>query len=78
MSTPLTAEQYSELVRALEEMRYFSVASNGIPWQMALCYSPWCYAYLVKWFHIVGPITTHEALVFACNHMVAELCEERC
>lgn len=77
MSTPLTAEQYSELVRALEDIQEYPDACH-VPWQVALLYSPWCYAYLVQWFHRIGPITTHEALVFACTHMVAELCRERC
>jgi len=78
MSTPLTPDQYAALTQALEEIRSYPGRPTTIPWQVALLYSPWCYAYLVQWFHRIGPITTHEALVFACTHMVAELCRERC
>lgn len=79
--TVLTAEQYSELVVALEAIRAFAVVRpdvpTTVPWQVALGYSPWCFVYLTQWFHRIGPIETRDALIYACAHMVVELCEER-
>lgn len=73
--TPLTAEQYSELVVALEAMR--GGCSLNKQWVMRYC-TDWCYIYLTQWFHRIGPLPDDpDALRYACAHMVAELCEER-
>lgn len=75
--TPLTAEQYSELVRMLEDMREYPDAI-GIPWQIGLLYTPFACVYLTQWFHRIGPIESHAHFRYVCDRMVAELCEERC
>lgn len=77
MSTPLTAEQYSELVRMLEDMSEYPDATT-IPWQIGILYTPFTYIYLVQWFHKIGPIESNEHFRYVCRRMVAELCEERC
>lgn len=72
--TPLTAAQYSELVVALEGVRY---GFNFVP---SIC-TPFAYVYLTQWFHIVGvnPLTCdRDLLLLTCERMVAELCAERC
>lgn len=76
--TPLTDDQYSELVNQLEAMR--SAYSYGYvkqPQQMlrdmhtsGVC-SGWALIYLTQWFGIVGQDSAH------IPHMVAELCKER-
>lgn len=87
MSTPLTAEQYSELVVALEQLREGCRADDI--WydddMLKVALRAWCgplsafaYIYLVQWFHRIGPIRSQQALRYACAHMVAELCEELC
>lgn len=78
MSTPLTDEQYSELVRTLELMR--SIYANDYafqPQQMvrdmwtSKLMSAWCMVYLTQWFGKLKPDSAYIPL------MVAELCEER-
>ncbi len=78
MSTPLTDEQYSELVRTLENMRSaYGYGWSGQPQQMvrdmwtSKLMSAWCMVYLTQWFGRVGQDSAH------IPHMVAELCEER-
>lgn len=76
--TPLTAEQYSELVIALEAMR--AACPLDGQWLYRLI-SPFAYVYLTQWFHRIGvnPDTSpRDVLLWVCTHMVAELCEERC
>ena len=70
--TPLTAEQYSALVVALEQLR----GSERIDCTLAAMWydkqcSDWCLVYLTQWFHIVGEDCTR------VPYMVAELCWER-
>lgn len=73
--TPLTAEQYSELVVALEALRYGCGLTEQ--WLLGAC-SNWCFVYLTQWFYRIGPLPDDpDALRYACSHMVAELCEER-
>lgn len=74
--TALTAEQYSELVRMLEDMRQYPDATS-IPWQIGLLYTPFAYVYLTQWFGRVGPIESNAHFRYICDRMVAELCEER-
>ncbi len=77
--TPLTQEQYSELVRALELTRTMCVLDDTRPvlvslqaiYTRGMC-SDWCFVYLTQWFDKVGATYSHIPL------MVAELCEERC
>lgn len=76
--TPLTEDQYSELVRTLEGMRSsYACGYAKQPQQMlrdmhtsGVC-SGWALIYLTQWFGIVGQDSAH------IPHMVAELCEER-
>jgi len=75
--TELTTEQYSELVVALEAMR--GAQCSLVSLYEAGYVSPWCFIYLVQWFNKIGPLPDDpDALPYACAHMVAELCEERC
>lgn len=75
MSTPLTDEQYSELVRALEEMR----CGIDIDHQLFVeQISPFAYVYLTQWLHVIGPLPSTAHVIYACDNMVRELCEERC
>lgn len=77
--TVLTAEQYSELVVALETMRaaYSYGYSNQLQQMLrdmhasGVC-SAWTLVYLTQWFGRVGQNSAH------IPHMVAELCKERC
>lgn len=78
MSTPLTPDQYGELVRALELMN--SRYAAGCPhqpqqmlrdmWQQQAV-SAWAFIYLIEWFGKVGQDSAH------IPYMVAELCVER-
>jgi len=77
--TPLTDDQYAELVCILENMR--SVYARGFPYQpqqlikqlyISHTCSAWCMVYLTQWFGKVGQDSAH------IPHMVAELCKERC
>lgn len=75
--TPLTAEQYSELVVALEAMRGMRCNEQHL-WLAGYC-NNWTFIYLTQWFHAIGPLPDDpDALRYACAHMVAELCRERC
>ena len=76
MSTPLTAEQYSELIRMLEDLRTWADGTT-IPWSVAGEYSAFAYVYLTQWF---GKLTIPDNAHFkaACGYMIAKLCEERC
>lgn len=78
MSTPLTDDQYAELVCVLENMR--SVYARGFPYQPQQLLrdgyengwiGAWALVYLTQWFGRVGQNSAH------IPHMVAELCEER-
>jgi len=75
--TPLTQEQYSELVVALEVMRAVGCTETAL-WLADQC-SDWCFVYLTQWFHRIGPLPPgRDGIVWCCTLMVAELCEERC
>lgn len=76
--TPLTDDQYSELVVALELMRDIYARGYAFQPQHLLKYlwadcqcSAWCMVYLTQWFGRVGQDSAH------IPHMVAELCKER-
>ena len=75
MSTPLTDEQYSELVVALEAIRYG--CSLELQLELHAC-SAWTFVYLTQWFHVIGPLPSTAHVIYACDNMVRELCEERC
>lgn len=77
MSTPLTPEQYSELICVLERIREYPDATS-IPWQIGILYTPFAYVYLTQWFGRVGPIESHAHFRYICDNMTRELCEERC
>jgi len=77
--TPLTDDQYSVLVVALERMRaHFTSGYKLQPIhmlkEMYLLQSidGWTLIYLTQWFGKVGQDSAH------IPHMVAELCKERC
>jgi hypothetical protein len=86
--TVLTAEQYSELVVALEAMRAVYTTSDygGQPQQclrdlyVSQAISAWAMVYLIQWFYLIEPWVPpgRDSIVWACAHMVAELCKERC
>ncbi len=78
MSTPLTDDQYSELVVALELMRDIYARGYAFQPQQLLRdmykhnhITDWTLIYLTQWFGIVGQDSAH------IPHMVAELCRER-
>lgn len=85
--TPLTDDQYSELVCVLEAIREQATETTNPIWyddgefvMMAFRRTPttaFALVYLMQWFHKLGPITDRTTMLYACSHMVAELCEER-
>ena len=87
MSTPLTPEQYSELVVALEMLRSEYADGNDYCVERTLRahwiakhLSPFAFIYLIQWFGKLpsGIENDSQATVRAIDRMVAELCEERC
>jgi len=86
--TPLTPEQYSELVCVLEVIREQADETTNPIWyddgefvQMTfrrIPTTPFTFVYLTQWFHKLGPITDRPTMSYACTQMVVELCEERC
>jgi len=81
MSTPLTDDQYSELVVALEVLRQIAVGVEFPLRRMWNCgeISPFAFVYLVQWFYKLSvTFNTSTLKLHWIPHMVAELCEERC
>ena len=87
--TELTAEQYSELVVALEQLRaeyingcdYRVERTLRVHW-LTLRLSPFAFIYLIQWFNVIEQPCridlSRQHILDAIDHMVAELCEERC